>query len=114
MLLLTKSFFSLMYCQRFFCGGRLIFGPDVASLFLSTLLIVGPGLAFCIKIHYKIKEDEHDEWYFIMAVGAILTILVSNIFSLLWPPMVTNLLHPRQEEEKMKNRRKMSSIGSKL
>ncbi|KAJ9694245.1 hypothetical protein PVL29_009968 [Vitis rotundifolia] len=67
--------------NRFFCGGRLIFGPDVASLFLSTLLIAGPGIGFCIKIHYKIKEDigqkfEHyDVWYSIMAVGAFLTIL---------------------------------------
>lgn len=76
-------FLLLMYWQRFFCGGRLIFGPDVASLFLSTVLILGPGLLFCLKVHYKIKEDKNDgdeEWYFIMAVGAILTILVSNIF----------------------------------
>ncbi|RVX04917.1 putative protein S-acyltransferase 4 [Vitis vinifera] len=70
--------------NRFFCGGRLIFGPDVASLFLSTLLIAGPGIGFCLKIHYKIKEDDDDYgrtfahhvvWYSIMAVGAFLTIL---------------------------------------
>lgn len=105
MLVLTKSVF-LMYCQRFFCGGRLIFGPDVASLFLSTLLIAGPGIGFCLKIHYKIKEDDDDYgrrfahhvvWYSIMAVGAFLTILVSNVFSLCPSAVITS--QTKKEEE---------------
>lgn len=55
--------------NNFFCGGRLIFGPDVASLFLSTFLIAAPAIAFCINIYLKTK------WSVVVAVGAILTIL---------------------------------------
>lgn len=70
----------------------MIFGPDVASLFLSTVLIAVPGIAFCVKIFDKIRQGEgkdhakfkpEDAWYCIMAVGAFLTILVSDGFSLL-------------------------------
>lgn len=66
--------------QRFFCGGRLIFGPDVASLFLSTLLIAGPAIAFCIKIYVdKIRHHKDaGHWYPILVVGFFLSILVSN------------------------------------
>ncbi|KAG0483993.1 hypothetical protein HPP92_012077 [Vanilla planifolia] len=47
--------------NRFFCGGRLIFGPDVASLFLSTLLIAGPSLTFCCQVIDKIYKREMHE-----------------------------------------------------
>ena len=66
--------------QKFFCGGRLIFGPDVASLFLSTLLIAGPAIAFSIKIYLKIKDttnNDHHLWYPVLIVGSFLTVLVS-------------------------------------
>ncbi|XP_059646014.1 probable protein S-acyltransferase 4 isoform X1 [Cornus florida] len=54
--------------NRFSLGGRLIFGPDVASLFLSTLLIAGPAIAFCIKVYCI-------HWYPVVIVGLILTVL---------------------------------------
>ncbi|MQM19097.1 hypothetical protein Taro_052098 [Colocasia esculenta] len=44
--------------NRFFCGGRLIFGPDVASLYLSTLLIAGPAFTFCSQVISKIVDRE--------------------------------------------------------
>lgn len=47
--------------NRFFCGGRLIFGPDVASVFLSTLLIAGPSIAFCLQVIEKIHKHEMQE-----------------------------------------------------
>ncbi|GJW90391.1 probable protein S-acyltransferase 4 isoform X2 [Tanacetum coccineum] len=34
---------------RFLCGGRLIFGPDVLSLFFSLLMVAGPAITFCVK-----------------------------------------------------------------
>ncbi|KAG7964204.1 hypothetical protein I3843_09G157900 [Carya illinoinensis] len=64
--------------NKFLCGGRLIFGPDVASLLLSTLLIGGPAIAFCINIYLKIKDvnnkDDH-LWCLVLFVGLILTFL---------------------------------------
>nr|CAD1817329.1 unnamed protein product [Ananas comosus var. bracteatus] len=49
--------------NRFFCSGRLIFGPDVASLLISTLLIVVPTIMFCYQITAKIHNHDklHDE-----------------------------------------------------
>ncbi|KAJ8759708.1 hypothetical protein K2173_009809 [Erythroxylum novogranatense] len=63
--------------NRFFCGGRLIFGPDVSSLLLSTFLICAPAITFCIKMSLKIadKDTKHPErWYPILIIGLILTI----------------------------------------
>ncbi|KAJ6700219.1 ZINC FINGER DHHC DOMAIN CONTAINING PROTEIN [Salix purpurea] len=63
--------------NRFFCGGRLIFGPDVASIFLTTLLIAAPAIAFCIKVYNKIVEkgSVNARWYPVLVVGSILTVL---------------------------------------
>ncbi|XP_016544020.1 probable protein S-acyltransferase 4 isoform X2 [Capsicum annuum] len=66
--------------NKFFWGGRLIFGPDVSSLFLSILLIAGPALAFCIKvscvIRHRIKEHKDaGPWYPILVIGVVLTIM---------------------------------------
>ncbi|XP_020585454.1 probable protein S-acyltransferase 1 [Phalaenopsis equestris] len=44
--------------NRFFCGGRLIFGPDVASVFLSILLIAGPSVTFFVQVIAKIHKHE--------------------------------------------------------
>ncbi|XP_065049010.1 probable protein S-acyltransferase 4 [Musa acuminata AAA Group] len=68
--------------NRFFCGGRLIFGPDVASLLLSTLLIVGPAITFCCQIIIKLHEDEKSDenpdrpmlWLSILMVAFFVTI----------------------------------------
>ncbi|XP_059462305.1 probable protein S-acyltransferase 4 isoform X2 [Corylus avellana] len=60
--------------NKFFCSGRLIFGPDVASLFLSTLLIGCPAIVFCIRIYFNTKKNDH-LWNPVLIVGAILGIL---------------------------------------
>ncbi|KAJ7976510.1 S-acyltransferase [Quillaja saponaria] len=64
--------------NRFFCGGRLIFGPDASSLFLSALLIACPSIAFCVEIYSKIKELKNADnvrWYAVLIVGSVLTFL---------------------------------------
>ncbi|KAK6151387.1 hypothetical protein DH2020_014022 [Rehmannia glutinosa] len=66
--------------QRFLFGGRLIFGPDVASLYLSTLLIAGPAFAFCIKILFIIRDRMKENktvvpWYPVLIVAIVLTML---------------------------------------
>lgn len=66
--------------NRFLCGGRLIFGPDVASLFFSILLVVGPAVSFCIKVYTIINHNkEHGKyigyWYGVLIVAVALTCL---------------------------------------
>lgn len=66
--------------NRFFFGGRLIFGPDVASLFLSTFLIAGPAIAFCIRIIFVARTCLRDNknavpWYAVLVVAIVLTML---------------------------------------
>ncbi|CAA2961248.1 probable S-acyltransferase 1 [Olea europaea subsp. europaea] len=64
--------------NRFLFGGRFIFGPDGSSLFLSTFLILGPALGFCIKIFSIIKHQEYKHamyWYSVLIVAIVLTIL---------------------------------------
>nr|XP_043636447.1 probable protein S-acyltransferase 4 [Erigeron canadensis] len=65
--------------NRFFCGGRLIFGPDVASLFLTIVLVAGPAISFCIKVYFNnlYGKDGKDGrfWYIVLFVAAALTCL---------------------------------------
>ncbi|ESW33912.1 hypothetical protein PHAVU_001G108600 [Phaseolus vulgaris] len=64
--------------NKFFCGGRMIFGPDVASLFLTTFLIAAPAITFCVKIYLQIKNTSDltsEFWFPVVVVGAVLTVL---------------------------------------
>ncbi|KAL3623713.1 hypothetical protein CASFOL_032529 [Castilleja foliolosa] len=61
--------------NRFFCGGRLVFGPDAGSVFLSTLLIGGPALTFCIRMFLRIPEVDYIYGRVVLTVGLVLTIL---------------------------------------
>ena len=70
------------FFQKFFCGGRVIFGPDVASLFLTTFLIAAPAIAFCVKLYLLIKKNDdlsHEFWFPVVVVGGVLTVLVNTI-----------------------------------
>ncbi|CAK7340317.1 unnamed protein product [Dovyalis caffra] len=91
--------------NRFFCCGRLIFGPDVASIFLSTLLIVAPAIAFCIKVYRKIMDKgttNPARWYPVLVVGSILTVL-DLVFLLLTssrdPGIVRRNTRPPESDE---------------
>lgn len=66
--------------NKFVCGGRLIFGPDVASVFLTTFLIAGPALAFCIKIyqhiqHLHLENKSTIPWCLVIFIAIVLTVL---------------------------------------
>ncbi|XP_027071939.1 probable protein S-acyltransferase 4 isoform X1 [Coffea arabica] len=66
--------------NRFFCGGRLIFGPEVASLLVSTALIAVPAIAFCIKVYFIIRHHIKEgkpaiSWYPVLVIGSLLTLL---------------------------------------
>ncbi|KAJ9547974.1 hypothetical protein OSB04_020517 [Centaurea solstitialis] len=66
--------------NKFFCGGRLIFGPDVASVLVSIILVVGPALCFCINVHNTINDNKENGksigyWYVVLIVAVALTCL---------------------------------------
>lgn len=53
----------------------------MASLLLSTILIAGPAISFCIKIYFIIRHRTSEgknatAWYPVFAIGTVLTILV--------------------------------------
>lgn len=71
--------------NKFLCGGRLVFGPDVASLFLTTFLIAAPAVTFCVKMYLKFKNEKtsgHSFWFPVMIGGLVLTFLVNILASL--------------------------------
>lgn len=65
--------------MQIFCfGGRLVFGPDVRSLFLTVFLIVTPVIFFCAFVsRMLINEFQHHLGNLIVVVCAIFTVYVS-------------------------------------
>lgn len=61
--------------NKFLCGGRLVFGPDAGSVILSTVLIGGPALTFCIKMFMRISEVDFMYGHAVLTVGCFLTLL---------------------------------------
>ncbi|XP_057785983.1 probable protein S-acyltransferase 1 isoform X2 [Salvia miltiorrhiza] len=61
--------------NKFLCGGRLVFGPDAGSVVLSTVLIGGPALTFCIKMLMRISEVDFLYGRIVLTGGFFLTFL---------------------------------------
>lgn len=61
--------------NKFCCGGRMIFGPDASSLFLTSFLIGCPAIAFCTKMVVNITDNDATFNYRILFGGLILTVL---------------------------------------
>ncbi|CAA7033868.1 unnamed protein product [Microthlaspi erraticum] len=64
------------WAKRFFCGKRLIFGPDVSSLFLTSFLIGAPAFTFCIRMLVWIRKGDPFFNYTVLTSAFILTLLV--------------------------------------
>ena len=64
--------------QVFFLRGRLIFGPDAKSIFLTIFLIAAPVAVFCVFVARKLLDDfPHHFGWSIMVVVIVLTLCVS-------------------------------------
>ncbi|KAK8564026.1 hypothetical protein V6N12_036158 [Hibiscus sabdariffa] len=68
--------------NKFFLGGRVIFGPDVRSIFLTISLIVIPVVLFCAFVSRRIiRSFGNHTGNLIIAVLILLTIYVSSRLS---------------------------------
>jgi hypothetical protein len=87
--------------QKFVCGGRLIFGPDAGSLFLSTILIATPLVGLCFQCITKLSSDVSEEQVLglpVLIVTVLLGLAVSKPHAAsLSSPTTTNLPEPRQD-----------------
>ena len=67
-----------MFLQIFFLGGRLIFGPDVRSLFATICLIVIPVIVFAAVVPQQLAHGYQNQiggW--VASVSVIFTAYVS-------------------------------------
>ena len=70
---------AVSFLQIFVFGGRLIFGPDVRSIFFTIFLIAAPVAVFCVFVARKLMDDfPHHLGISIMAVVVALTLCVSS------------------------------------
>ncbi|KAI4366773.1 hypothetical protein MLD38_022604 [Melastoma candidum] len=89
--------------SNIFClGGRLIFGPDVRSLFLTIFLIVAPVVVFCIFVARKLMDDFPDHYGISIMAAAILFTIYDLVLLLLTsgrdPGIIPRNAHPPEPE----------------
>ncbi|XP_077250173.1 putative protein S-acyltransferase 7 [Tasmannia lanceolata] len=89
--------------NRFFLGGRFIFGPDVRSLIFTILLIVIPVIMFAVFVSQNlVNEFQHDLGNLIIAIAIIFTIYVICLLFLTSgrdPGIVPRSAHPPEPED---------------
>lgn len=89
--------------NNIFClGGRLVFGPDVRSLFLTILLIMIPVVLFSAFVSRRLIEDfQHQLGDYIVVICAVLTayvIILLFLTSARDPGIIPRNLHPPEDE----------------
>ncbi|XP_076960940.1 putative protein S-acyltransferase 7 [Bidens hawaiensis] len=86
----------------FFLGGRLIFGPDIRSIFMSIFLIVAPVVAFCVFVARKLLDKfSHHLGILVMATAIAFTIYVVILLlvtSARDPGIIPRNTHPPEPE----------------
>lgn len=85
------TLFKIILFQKFFLGGRLIFGPDARSLPATVLLIIVPVITFCIFVgrHLRHEFPSYNAGYAIIVAAIVFTIYVSPFN----PHLALNLSH---------------------
>ncbi|KAK9277245.1 hypothetical protein L1049_006784 [Liquidambar formosana] len=89
--------------NKFFLGGRLIFGPDVRSLFLTIFLIVTPVILFCAFVSQGlIKEFRPHLGNLIVAISAVFAAYIIILLFLTSgrdPGIIPRNPHPPEPED---------------
>ncbi|MCO5597223.1 hypothetical protein L7F22_051299 [Adiantum nelumboides] len=86
----------------FFLGGRLVFGPDVRSLFLTLFLVVTPIAVFCVFVGRHLMKHFHHAGFAIIVVAVVHTIVVLVLLLLTSgrdPGIIPRNAHPPEPEE---------------
>ncbi|XP_006296259.2 probable protein S-acyltransferase 2 [Capsella rubella] len=82
--------------NKFYCGGRLVFGPDASSLLLSTAMIGGPALTFCIRMAFMIGK-RYPLFHSLVLLGALLLTVLDFTFLFLTSSRDPGII-PRNKE----------------
>nr|AAD12012.1 unknown protein [Arabidopsis thaliana] len=86
----------LPMAERFYCGGRLVFGPDASSLLLTTAMIGGPALTFCIRMVFLIGK-RYPLFHSLILLGALLLTVLDFTFLFLTSSRDPGII-PRNKE----------------
>ncbi|OVA09721.1 zinc finger protein [Macleaya cordata] len=89
--------------NKFFLGGRLVFGPDVRSLVLTICLIVIPVILFCAFVsHRLINEFQHHLCNVVVAIPAVFAAYIVVLLFLTSgrdPGIIPRNAHPPEPED---------------
>ncbi|XP_028766226.1 probable protein S-acyltransferase 5 [Neltuma alba] len=100
---MTRTYRAWKGSNVFFLQGRLIFGPDVKSIFLTVFLIVAPVAAFCAFVARKLLDDfPHQSGWSIMVIVIALTVFVLIVLLLTSgrdPGIVPRNAHPPEPDD---------------
>ncbi|XP_047342345.1 protein S-acyltransferase 8-like [Impatiens glandulifera] len=90
--------------NKFFLGGRLIFGPDARSLVVTISLIIVPVIIFCVFVARHLRHEfapRYNAGYAILVTAIVFTLYVLLILfqtSTRDPGIVPRNAHPPEEE----------------
>ncbi|VVB05935.1 unnamed protein product [Arabis nemorensis] len=82
--------------NRFYCGGRLVFGPDASSLLLTASMIGGPAITFCVRMVYLIGH-RYPAFHSLLLMGAVMITILDFVFLFLTSSRDPGII-PRNKE----------------
>uniref|UniRef100_M0ZQ44 S-acyltransferase n=1 Tax=Solanum tuberosum TaxID=4113 RepID=M0ZQ44_SOLTU len=89
--------------NRFYLGGRLVFGPDIRALFLTLFLILFPVALFCAFVSRElINAFPHRFGYLIMAISLLFSVFIVVLLLLTSgtnPGIVPRNAHPPDADD---------------